>query len=111
MLDVMKLDIYSSCSWSEKREVLDAFWRSGDHASAKIDEAALQYGPLAILSLVIVVLELALIVAVTLGRGYAWGWLAVASEAVVIASLWRSVVRWRVLRSGSSASLVHAPGD
>ena len=106
MLDVMKLDIYRSCSWSEKREVLDAFWRSGDHASAKIDEAALQYGPLAILSLVIVV-----IVAVTLGRGYAWGWLAVASEAVVIASLWRSVVRWRVLRSGSSASLVHAPGD
>jgi hypothetical protein len=104
MLVLMKLDVYRSCSWSEKREVLEAFWRSSSHASAKIDEAALQYGPLAILSLGVVVVELALIVGVTLGRGYAWGWLGVAFEAVVIASLWWSILRLRVLRDDSSVS-------
>jgi hypothetical protein len=100
----MRLDVYRSCSWSEKREVLEVFWRSGNHASAKIDQAALQYGPLAILSLVVVVVELALIAGVTLGRGYAWGWLGVAFEAGVIASLRWSVLRLRALRSESSAS-------
>jgi hypothetical protein len=107
----MKLDVYRSCSRSEKREVLETFWRSNNHASPKIDEATLQYGPMAILSLIIVILELALIMVLTLGRGYAWGWLAAAFEAVVTASLWWSVVRMRVLQLESSASLASAAGS
>jgi len=103
-LDPKRLDVYRSCSRSEKREVLEAFWRSNDHASARINAAAIQYGPLAILSLVVVILELALIVTMTLANGYAWGWLAVAFEIVVVASLGRSLVRWRALNAGSAPS-------
>jgi hypothetical protein len=100
----MRLDVYRSCSRSEKREVLEAFWRSNGHASVRINMAAMQYGPLAILSLVVVILELAIIVTMTLANGYAWGWLAVAFEVVVVASLGWSLMRWRVLKAGSALS-------
>ena len=99
----MRLDVYRSCSRSEKRDVLEAFWRSNERASSRINDAAIQYGPLAILSLVVVVFELALIVATTLGRGYAWGWLVAAFEILVLASLVWSIVRWRALKTGSMA--------
>ena len=99
IVDAMKLAVYRSCTREEKREVLDVFWRSSPHPSPKIDEAARQYGPYAILCIVVIALELALVVFVSIHRGYVWGWFAGLLEALSIASLWWSVVRYRVLRS------------
>jgi hypothetical protein len=100
----VKLDVYRSCTRQEKREVLDAFWRSGEHPSARIHEAAFQYGPFAAISLVAVALELALVIFVSIHRVAVVGWLAVVFEAVVLLSLWWSLVRCRAIRSHSNES-------
>ncbi|HUY16168.1 MAG TPA: hypothetical protein VMV11_01265 [Acidimicrobiales bacterium] len=98
----MKLDVYRSCSRQEKREVLEAFWRANVHSSARIHEAALQYGPLAVLSLGAVVVELAVVIAVSLHRAPVVGWLAVALEFIVLLSLWWSLVRFRAIRGAAT---------
>jgi len=95
----VKLDVYRSCTRQEKREVLDAFWRSGGQPSTRIRDAAYQYGPFAALSLAAVALELALVIFVSIQRVAVVGWLAVVFEAVVLLSLWWSLVRCRAIRS------------
>ena len=95
----MQLDVYRSCSRQEKREVLNTFWRSSSHESSRINEAALQYGPYAAACLFVIILEVVPLLAVSIRRGYAWSWLAVALEAVTVLSLWWSVVRLRALKS------------
>ena len=90
--------MYRSCSWREKREVLDAFWRNKDQPSDRINQAALEYGPYAVAALVVIVLELVPVMIFTVERGNAFAWLCVAAEAGVLASLWWSVVRWRSLK-------------
>jgi len=94
----VRLDVYRSCSRQEKREVLDAFWRANGHSSGRIHEAAFQYGPFAVISLVAVALELALVIVVAIHRAATVGWLAIVFEAVTLPSLWWSLVRWRALR-------------
>jgi hypothetical protein len=99
---LVKLDVYRSCTRQEKREVLEAFWRRSGHPTARVHEAALQYGPFAVISLVTVVLELALVIFVSLHRAPVVGWLAVAFEAIVVLSLWWSLVRFRAISAHAS---------
>jgi len=100
--------VYRSCSWREKREVLDAFWRTRDNSSDRINQAALEYGPYAVASLVVIVLELVPVMIYTVERGNAFGWLSVVAELAVLASLWWSVVRWRSLKTRYSARFTGA---
>jgi hypothetical protein len=98
----VKLDVYLSCSFKEKREVLDAFWRSKVNPSERINQAAIQYGPWAIICIAVVVVELALLIAVLSGHASPWVWAAVVTEAAVVVSLWWALVRYRALKANAS---------
>lgn len=102
------MDVYRSCSWREKREVLDSFWRTKTHPSNRINEAALEYGPYAAVFIALIVLELVPIIIFTIARANAWGWVAGVVEVGVVASFWWAVVRIRTLKSESSTPLVDA---
>ncbi len=64
----VKVDVYRSCTWREKRDVLNVFWRTNVDASARIVEASVQYGYYAVICLVIVMVEVALILGVAIDR-------------------------------------------
>lgn len=102
IVEFVKLDVYRSCTRQEKREVLETFWRTGVAPSARIHEAAFQYGPFAVICLFAVALELALVIFVSIQRAVVVGWLAVVFEAIVLVSLWWSVIRWRAIRGQSN---------
>jgi hypothetical protein len=94
----VKLDVYRSCSREEKAEVLNTFWRRNVEAPSQIREAARQYGPFAVISLVAIALELALVIAVSIMRAYLVGGVAVIFELVVMLSLWWALVRTREVK-------------
>jgi len=94
----MKLDVYRSCSWTEKRQVLEAFWRRGVTQPKRIEEAAVQYGAWAIVCLVVLALELVPVIVVSVGRGSALAWVGLALQLGVLLSLLWSVVRYQELR-------------
>jgi Flp pilus assembly protein TadB len=98
IVETVKLDVYLSCSFREKREVLDAFWRTKVNPSERINQAAVQYGPWAIICIAIVVLELAVLIALLGAHGSPWVWAAGLVEAAVILSLWWAMVRYRALK-------------
>ena len=98
IVEAMKLDVYRSCTRQEKREVLDAFWRSNVQPSAHIHQAAYQYGPYAIICLVAVVAELVLVIAVSVGRADVVAVVASLVEVFVVWSLSWAVVRNRAIR-------------
>lgn len=58
----------------------------------------MQYGPFAVVSLGAVLVELAVVIAVSLHRAPVVGWLAVVIEVIVLFSLWWSLVRFRAIR-------------
>lgn len=98
----MRLDAYRACSWSEKRVVLDAFWRR--RASAPVSLAAVyQYGWWAVLSLTVIVLELALDVAVLAAKSSGWGW--GAGGAMALSDL---ALAWAIYRLGVVEKLAGA---
>ena len=99
----MNLEVYRSCSWREKREVLNAFWRSGVDAPAKIAQAALEYGRYCVPCMYVVALELALIAAAGIVRGSYLGWIALSLETFVGYWTWWSVVRLRALKSSATS--------
>lgn len=78
--------------------MLDAFWHTNAQPSSRIHQAAFQYGPYAVIALVAVAMELALVIAVSIHRAMVVGWLAVLFEAVVLLSLWWAMVRNRAVR-------------
>jgi hypothetical protein len=92
-VEAMKLDVYRSCSWKEKRQVLETFWRSTGDPSPKIVEAAKQYGPPAVLCLIIMAIEMVIVTTVGLVRGYVWGWAALVVSVLVLLSLWWAIMR------------------
>ncbi|HEY1824501.1 MAG TPA: hypothetical protein VGG21_00885 [Acidimicrobiales bacterium] len=92
----MRLDVYRSCTWREKRQVLETFWHSGPHTSARIQEAAAQYGPYAIAALALVAIELAVIFGVALSHHALISWIALVIEVAVLVS-----IRWAVVRTRS----------
>jgi len=97
-LSTVKLDVYRSCSRHEKRQVLDAFWRTNARPTNRIHEAAAQYGPYAVLSLFAVATELLVVILVSFDRVLAIGIIAILLEAFVLWSLWWAVVRSRAIR-------------
>lgn len=99
----MKLDAYRSCSRQEKRQVLDAFWRTNAHPSPRILEAASEYAPYALACLTTVALELLVVTIVSIHRAPIIAWLAIVLGAVDILSLWWAVVRFRAIKSEGAA--------
>ena len=97
-VDAVKLDVYRSCSWSEKRRVLEVFWRRDVVASERITDAALQYGPWALLCCVVLAVEPIPVLALSAGRVDALAWVAAAVEAITLLALWWAAVRCSSLR-------------
>jgi putative flippase GtrA len=98
----MKLDIYQSCTRSEKRDVLNKFWSRNVQSSPRIQQAAFQYGPYAVICLIAVALELGFVIAVTIHRAFVVGLIAVLLEAFTLWSLWWAVLRWRAIKAESN---------
>ncbi|HTT58681.1 MAG TPA: hypothetical protein VMF33_01420 [Acidimicrobiales bacterium] len=94
----MRLDVYRSCTWREKRQVLEAFWSSRVESTGRIHEAAVQYGPYAVACLAIVAVELVVVFVAALSRGVLVGWVALAVEVIVVPSLWWAIMRSRALK-------------
>jgi hypothetical protein len=95
----VNIDVYRSCSWREKRDVLNVFWRSDVEASTRLREAAVQYGYYAVICLAVVVLEVALILAVSVAHNSLVAGLSAAAELFMIWSTWWALKRYRILRS------------
>lgn len=95
----VNIDVYRGCTFKEKRDVLNVFWRTNVHATTRIGEAAVQYGYYAVICLVVVMLELALIMAVGLNHGSFVAWLAAVAELFMIWSTWWAIKRYRLLKS------------
>jgi hypothetical protein len=95
----MNLDVYRGCSFKEKRDVLNAFWRSGVEATPRITEAAVQYGYYTLICLGVIVAELALILVVAISHGSFVEWLSAIGELFVLWSTWWAVKRYRTLKS------------
>jgi hypothetical protein len=94
----MKLDVYRSCSRQEKGQALETFWRSHVKSSDRIHLAAVQYGPYAVICLVAVALELAVIIVLAMSRANVIGVIAILLEVVAVTSLWWAIVRTRAVR-------------
>ena len=95
----MNIDVYRSCSFKEKRDVLNVFWRTNVETSTRIHEAAVQYGYYAVICLFVVVAELALILAVTLVHNSFVAGITAAAELFMLWSTWWAVKRYRLLKS------------
>ena len=98
MLLSAKLDVYRSCTWREKRQVLEAFWRTDEGSSPRIRAAALEYGAVAKSLLVVIAVEVALLSVFALATGHALGWVGGAVEIGAVCSVMRSRHRLRALR-------------
>jgi len=95
----VNLDVYRSCTWKEKRDVLNVFWRTNVEATSRIVEAALQYGYYAVICLIIVMVEIALILVVALSHSAFVAALSAFTELFMIWSTWWAIKRYRVLRT------------
>ncbi len=93
----MKLDAYKSCSFSEKRQVLETFWRARPAESTKVASAATQYGPWAVVLLIVIVLELVVVLVASVSLGYLAGWFALIPVALAAFGLVKAVERSRAL--------------
>jgi membrane protein YdbS with pleckstrin-like domain len=94
----VKIDVYRSCTWREKRDVLNVFWRTNVEGSSRIIEASVQYGYYAIICLVVVMVEVAFILGVSLDRNALIAALTVLAELFMIWSTWWAMKRYRVLK-------------
>jgi hypothetical protein len=94
----VELDVYRSCSRSEKRQVLEVFWRRNTVATERTVQAALQYGPWAVLCCVVLALEPIPVVALSFGRVDAVAWSALVVESVILLTLGWAAVRCASLR-------------
>jgi hypothetical protein len=94
----MSLATYRTCSWREKRKVLEVFWRRDVGASSRLLEAAREYGVWAVMCCLAIALEPIPVIVVSFQHDSAFGWLAVAFELFALWSAWWSVVRLVELR-------------
>jgi hypothetical protein len=95
----VNIDVYRSCTWREKRDVLNVFWRTNVETTSRIIEAAVQYGYYAVICLVVVMLEVAVIFAATINHHSFVAGFAAAAELFMIWSTWWAIKRYRVLKS------------
>lgn len=100
----MGLVVYRSCTWREKREVLETFWRTKSSLSEKINQAALEYGPYATVCILVIAIELVPVIIYAVERSSPWAWLAVPGELLTALSLWRAHDRYRSLRAQFAAT-------
>lgn len=95
----VNIDVYRGCTFKEKRDVLNVFWRTNVEATSRIMEAAVQYGFYAVICLVVVMLELALILVVGLNHNSLVAGLSALGELFMIWSTWWAIKRYRLLKS------------
>jgi hypothetical protein len=95
----VKIDVYRGCSFKEKRDVLNVFWRTNVETTSQIREAAVQYGFYAVICLVVLVLEVTLLLVVALNHSAIFAGLSAAAELFMIWSTWWAVKRYRTLKS------------
>jgi hypothetical protein len=95
----MNLDVYRGCSFKEKRDVLNVFWRAGVETTPRMNEAAVQYGYYTLICLGVIVVELALILIVAISHRSFVEWLSAAGELFVLWSTWWAVKRYRTLKA------------
>jgi hypothetical protein len=101
----VKVDVYRSCSWREKRDVLNVFWRTNVDASSRIIEASVQYGYYAVICMAVVMVEVAFILGVALDRNALIAALSVLAELFMIWSTWWAMKRYRILKHQSASDL------
>ena len=94
----MGLATYHACTFAEKRDVLRTFWSRHDEGSAKVREAAREYGPYALVMVSVITVELAVICAVLFTHMSAWAWPCAAATLLGAVSLWRTFVCHRAMR-------------
>ena len=95
----MNIDVYRGCTFKEKRDVLNVFWRTNVDATTRIGEAAVQYGYYAVICLAVVVVEVALIMAVALNHNAVIAGVSAAAELFVLWSTWWAFKRYRILKT------------
>jgi hypothetical protein len=95
----VNIDVYRSCTFKEKRDVLNVFWRANVDTTTRIREAAVQYGYYAVICLIVVIMELALILAVALMHNSFVAGISAAAELFVLWSTWWALKRYRILKS------------
>jgi hypothetical protein len=95
----VNLDVYRSCSFKEKREVLNVFWRASSEGSERVSRAAVQYGYPAIICLVAILVESVLLTFVSIVHSSALAWLAGAGDVFMVWAIWWAVARYRALRA------------
>jgi hypothetical protein len=95
----VNIDVYRGCTFKEKRDVLNVFWRTNVDATTRIGEAAVQYGYYAVICLAVVVVEVALIMAVALNRNAVIAAVSAAAELFVLWSTWWAFKRYRILKT------------
>jgi hypothetical protein len=98
----VNINVYRSCTWREKRDVLNVFWRTNVEATSRIVEAAVQYGFYAVICLPIVMAEVALIFGVSLSHNSFVAGLSAVSELFILWSTWWAIKRYRLLKGRST---------
>ena len=94
----MNIKVYRGCSFKEKRDVLNVFWRTNVETTAQIGEAAVQYGFYAIICMIVVILEVALILVVALNHNAFFAGITAAGELFMFWSTWWAIKRYRTLK-------------
>jgi hypothetical protein len=104
----VNLDVYRSCSFKEKREVLNVFWRTTAEGSERISRAAIQYGYVAIILLIAILLEFVLLTVMSIVHASTLAWIGAAGDAFMVWATWWALVRYRALKSqyGSQAGAI-----
>ena len=94
----MNIKVYRGCSFKEKRDVLNVFWRTNVDTTARIGEAAVEYGYYAIICMVVVILEVALILVVALNHNAFLAGITAAGELFMFWSTWWAIKRYLTLK-------------
>ena len=97
----MRLATYRSCTWREKRDMLQSYWSGRPAPSPQIAAAAREYSPYALAMVVVIALECALVTLVLGWRGSTW---TVAGALATLFMTWVVAITWRRDRQVRTAS-------
>ena len=95
----MNIDVYRGCTWKEKRDVLNVFWRRNVETTTRLGQAAVQYGYYALICLAVVIVELAVILVVVISHNSFVAGLTALAEIFMIWSTWWALMRFRRLKT------------
>lgn len=82
------LTAYRQCTFREKREVLRVFWSRREADSELVGLAAREYGPYALVLVIVIAVELAVIAVALVAGGTVWAWPAVIATGLVAWCAW-----------------------